>query len=352
VNKLFSISGKVIALGIIALLAGTGIGTFIVAPVFNSQQQQTQNLILFYTLGGVQVSGSLYIAGSTTVLPITEAMAAPFNAKYPLITVQAAGGGSGTGYSSVISGDSLIGAASRPPKGSEISQATSNGVKLVGWTIGADAICVIYNMPSIPELNLTRKDVKEIFERAGTANPVLWSQFGGSATPINVFIREAGSGTRGDFESSGADGFNITRTDWTGIEVKTSNGQMKNDVIANEGYMGYIAISYYLSPPQPQAANIAFYNWTSGTTYDYFAPSKDGVKEWAQSQIINPGVYTTGYFACRFLYYVTNGFPASGSLVDKYLSFVLSTEGQAVVDSVNYVSMKTIGYYAVPVQWN
>lgn len=348
-------SGKGIAALLLVLLLGAGLGTFIISPVVYARQQQQQTLLTLLVLQGTQVSGTISISGSTTVLPITEAMIEPFRQKYPLVTVRAGGGGSGEGFASVIEGRSPIGAVSRPPKTTEINQANSAGVKLVGWAIGLDAICVIYNNPNVQQLNLTRDQIKSIFERAGTANPPKWSEFGLPPPPngddeIRVFIRESGSGTRGEFEEY----FGIKRTDWTGVEVKDGNPAMLSAVKNNKGYFGYVSIAYYLKAGAGvQAVSVAY-----NASYDYYSPSVESIVIWARSWAENPSPrpglnYTgKGYFACRFVYYVTNGYPSSGSLVERYLSFVLSREGQEVVRSVGYVSLLDVGFIPMPFEWN
>jgi ABC-type phosphate transport system substrate-binding protein len=278
-----------------------------------------------------------------------------FQAQYPTITVQASGTGSGTGYSSVITSQSNIAAVSRPPTSSEISLATANGVKLVGWTIGADAITIIYN-PSIgvTELNLTAQQVKQIFEAAAqNEGSIPWSNYvPGASGTITVFSRESGSGTRGDFQEA----FGIDNTIMNGALVASSNGQMVTDVSTTSGGIGYCGFAYY-TPSGLPAANIAY-----NSTYDFYAPSIESITSWAQFQLTagpSPGVQPstviyggTGYFACRFIYYLTNGFPARGSLADKWLGYVLSPAGQHVVDTTGYVSMQTIGYLWPAQQWN
>ncbi|MEM3594432.1 MAG: substrate-binding domain-containing protein [Candidatus Jordarchaeaceae archaeon] len=171
------LTSKGIAILLIALLAGVGVGTFIIAPVMTSNQQQQQNLILAYTFG--QASGSLYIPGST-VLPITTEMAHAFTARNPFITIQAAGGGSDTGYSVIINQQADIAAASRELKSSEIASATAAGVKLITWIIGADAIVVIYNSQGlgVNAANLTRAQVGEIFNASAKGTgPVYWDNY-------------------------------------------------------------------------------------------------------------------------------------------------------------------------------
>ncbi|MEM2959094.1 MAG: substrate-binding domain-containing protein [Candidatus Jordarchaeaceae archaeon] len=354
------LTSKGIAILLIALLAGVGVGTFIIAPVMTSNQQQQQNLILAYTFG--QASGSLYIPGSTTVLPITTEMAPAFTARNPFITIQAAGGGSGAGYSAIINQQTDIAAASREPKSSEIASATAAGVKLITWIIGADAIVVIYNSQGlgISAVNLTRAQVGEIFNASAKGiGPVYWDAYvpGAPHQPITVFIREDGSGTRGDFESD----FQVDKTGtWPGVTKVTSNGLMISSVKSQQYSMGYVALSYYTAELADPTSPIRGVNVAYNSSYDYETPDINGVISWAKAQITDPGVYTGGYFACRWLYYITDGFPEPGSLIDRYLGFVYSSAGQAIIEKVGYVSVEKAGlttgkpywYYSTPIVWN
>lgn len=352
------LSGKGIAILLIALLAGVGVGTFIIAPVVTGGQQQQQSLILTYTFG--QASGYLYIPGSTTVLPITTEMAPAFTARNPFITVQAAGGGSGAGYSAIINQATDIAAASREPKSIEISSATAAGVKLLTWIIGADTIVVIYNYPALSEVNLTRAQVGQIFNASAKGTgPVYWDDYvpGAAHQPITVFIREDGSGTRGDFESD----FLVDKTGtWPGVTKVTSNGLMISSVKDQQYSMGYVALSYYTAEVANPLSPIKGVNVAYNSSYSYETPDINGVISWAQSKITSPGEYTGGYFACRWLYYITDGFPAPGTLIDRYLGFVYSSAGQAIIDRVGYVSVEKAGlttglpywYYSTPIVWN
>jgi ABC-type phosphate transport system substrate-binding protein len=289
------LTSKGIAVILIALLAGIGVGGFIIAPIVTSGNQQTQSLITSYISGGNLVPGTISIYGSTTVYPVSLAEIPHFQTHYPFVTVTATATGSGDGYAKVIGG-APIAAASREPSHSEIQQAQLKGVHLELWSIGADALCVIYNPPTgatFTALNLTRADVQAIFQGAGSLpgwSPVNWDTLtliNGTAppVPVTIFIRGDGSGTRGDFESSSINGFNISSsTPYTGITREPSNQAMLNDVKNTPGSMGYVGLAYAYQGgvQQVSIARVAFYNWSSpSTNYSYFVPSKTSVVAWA-----------------------------------------------------------------------
>jgi phosphate transport system substrate-binding protein len=352
------LTGKGIAFILIALVAGIGVGGLIIAPVVTAGTTSQNNLILAYELGGYQWGGSIFITGSTTVYPITQGMIGPFEAAYPTISVSAAATGSGTGYAQLDSGAQPIVAVSRPPTSTEIGDAGAAGVHMIGWTIGADAICIIYHLPTglaaLPgNLNLTKNDVFTIFEESaqyqtgtnGTAYQPQWSTYTSGAVTggITVFTRESGSGTRGDFESY----FGIQDSLMNGATVEAGNGPMVQAVYNTPGTMGYCSFAYY-TPSGLAAASIAY-----NSSYNFYQPSNTSIIQWAQYAYTQSsgGVQNnsfqyqgTGYFACRFIYYATNGFPATGSLINKWIQFVLSPSGQSIVQSTGYVSMQEIGY--------
>ena len=101
--------------GMIALLVvGLGVGYFL-----NSGSTEVVSGDL-YPEDSEWRTGSISLAGSTTVLPIAETASLAFMNIYTGATVTVQGGGSGTGYASALDGTVDIGMGSRGPKQSEI----------------------------------------------------------------------------------------------------------------------------------------------------------------------------------------------------------------------------------------
>ncbi len=129
------------------------------------------------------LSGTLAIAGSTTVQPIASAAAEVFMDLHPNVIVTIQGGGSGTGVTQAGQGVVDIGNASREVKASEYEAYPD----LVATAVAADGIAVVVH-PSNAIGTLTVEQIKGIF----TGEITNWSQVGGADRTIVVVIREVG----------------------------------------------------------------------------------------------------------------------------------------------------------------
>lgn len=141
------------------------------------------------TEAAADLSGSITMAGSTSMEKFANALAEVFMEKYPNVTVQAEFTGSSAGVEAVLNGQSDIGNSSRNLKEEEKEKgAVENIVAIDGIAVVTDA--------SNPVSDLTKEQLTEIYN--GSINN--WKDLGGSDQPIVVVGREAGSGTRGAFE--------------------------------------------------------------------------------------------------------------------------------------------------------
>lgn len=136
-----------------------------------------------------KLSGTVTLAGSTSMQKLCEAMIESFEESYPDITVTAEYTGSGAGLESLVGGKTDIGNASRALKdGEKDSGAVENIVAI-------DGIAVITHTSNTVS-NLTSQQLTDIY----TGKITNWKELGGADEAIVVLGREAGSGTRGAFE--------------------------------------------------------------------------------------------------------------------------------------------------------
>ena len=135
------------------------------------------------------LSGSVTMAGSTSMEKLANALAESFMAKYPGVTVTAEFTGSGAGVEAVTGGSVDIGNASRNLAEDE----KANGV--VENIVAIDGIAVVTDPANTAE-GLTKDQLIQIY-KGEVKN---WSEVGGEDQAIVVVGREAGSGTRGAFE--------------------------------------------------------------------------------------------------------------------------------------------------------
>lgn len=135
------------------------------------------------------VSGTITMAGSTSMEKLANAVAESFMAKYPDVTVTAEFTGSSAGIEAVLNGSVDIGNSSRNLKDEEkASGAVENIVAIDGIAVIADKENTVANLTTEELVGIYTDKIKN------------WSDIGGKDEAIVVVGREAGSGTRGAFE--------------------------------------------------------------------------------------------------------------------------------------------------------
>lgn len=175
--------------------------------------------------GNTALTGTVTMAGSSSMEKFANALAEDFMAKHPDVTVTAEFTGSSTGIESVLAGRVDIGNASRSLSEEEKSAgAVENIVAIDGIVIITDAIN--------PVANLSTEQLIGIYQ-GGIRN---WSEVGGTDMAIVVVGREAGSGTRDTFEEL----LGIRDRSAYANELN-SVGAVKARVALTPGAIGYIS---------------------------------------------------------------------------------------------------------------
>lgn len=194
------------------------------------------------------LSGTITMAGSTSMEKLANAVAEAFMAKYPGVTVTAEFTGSSAGVEALNAGSVDIGNSSRALTDDE---KTAGAVENI---VAIDGIAVVAN-PSTTIDGLTKEDLVGIY----TGSIKNWSEVGGEDAAIVVVGREAGSGTRGAFEEL--------------LEVEDqcayaneldSTGAVMAKVAATPGAIGYVSLDVIddtvkamkLNDVEPTADNI------------------------------------------------------------------------------------------------
>ena len=141
------------------------------------------------TAENTDLSGTITMAGSTSMEKFANALAESFMAKYPGVTVTAEFTGSSAGVESVLAGSVDIGNSSRNLKDEEVANgAVENIVAIDGIAVVTDAANTVTNLTKDQLISIYTGEIKN------------WSELGGEDLAIVVVGREAGSGTRGAFE--------------------------------------------------------------------------------------------------------------------------------------------------------
>ncbi len=139
----------------------------------------------------LQAVERIRVVGSTTVLPIMAEAAKVFRQRHPQVKLTVAGGGSGVGVASVVRGMAEIGMVSRSLTARE-RKRLGERVELVPIARDAVAVAVSKEVYLSGVRRLTLKQVAAIY-RGEIDN---WKALGGTDKPILVVDKEASRGTR------------------------------------------------------------------------------------------------------------------------------------------------------------
>ena len=159
------------------------------AETVESKAEEVQAESIAEGEADTDLSGSISMAGSTSMEKLANAVAESFMAKYPDVTVSAEFTGSSAGIESLTAGSVDIGNSSRNLKDEEKAAGAVENV------VAIDGIAVVVD-PANTVADLSKEQLISIY----TGETTNWSDFGGADEPIVVVGREAGSGTRGAFE--------------------------------------------------------------------------------------------------------------------------------------------------------
>jgi phosphate transport system substrate-binding protein len=244
------------------------------------------------------LSGQLQIAGSTTVQPLAEELAAEFMAANPDVSIDIQGGGSSVGVTSAGDGTVDLGAASREIKDSEMEQYPDLQV----FTIAYDGIAIVVN-PDLALDNLTKDQIQAIFSGEVTN----FSEVGGPDAPITVVSREEGSGTRAAFEElvlsyKDDNGDTQVKPITESALLQQSNGQLRTVVATTPNTIGFLSFGFLDDS-------------VKGVSVEGVEPTVANVKN---------GTYSI----FRPLNLLSNGAPSA--LAQAFLDYVLS-DGQSIV---------------------
>lgn len=172
------------------------------------------------------LTGTITLAGSTSMEKLCEAMSESFMEANPGVTVTVEYTGSGAGLESLAAGSVDIGNASRGLKDEEKSNGSVENI------VAIDGIAVITDT-SNSVLDVTSEELAKIY----TGEISNWSELGGEDQPIVVIGREAGSGTRDAFEEllEIADGCQYA-------QELDSTGAVLAKVASTPGAIGYVSL--------------------------------------------------------------------------------------------------------------
>ena len=261
--------------------------------------------------------GAIRIDGSSTVYPITEAVAEEFSKQAAKVNVSVGISGTGGGFKRFCVGETDITDASRPITPSEVTLAAEKKVEYIEIPVAYDALTVVVNPKNDWVKSLTVDQVRKIYSAAGAAKT--WKDLDPAwpDRPLKVFSPGTDSGTFDYFKEVviGKDG-NV-RSDMSVLE---DDNALVMGVAGNLDGIGYFGLAYYEENQSKLRA----------------IPIDGGKGPVAPSaKSVNDGTYTP---LSRPLFIYVNRKAADRSEVRAFIDFYLKEAGE-LAKEVGYVNM-------------
>lgn len=190
------------------------------------------------------LSGSIKIDGSSTVYPITEAVAEEFRAEHPKVKTTVGVSGTGGGFKKFSRGETDISDASRPIKSKEIKACEDVGIKYVELAVAYDGLAVLINPQNDWVDYFTVEELKKIWEPSAQNTITKWSQIRSSwpDEEIHLFGPGTASGTY-DYFSEAICGKKVgTRGDYTASE---DDNVLVQGIAGDKFGLGFFGLAYY-----------------------------------------------------------------------------------------------------------
>jgi len=188
------------------------------------------------------LSGTIEIDGSSTIYPVSEAVAEEFGKLHKNVRVNVGVSGTGGGFKRFYAGETDISDASRPMKPGEIDKANDNGIKFHELKVGTDGLSVIVNLSNTWTDCLTVSELKKIWEPNSTIKN--WNQVRSSFPDqkMRLYGPDTDSGTFDYFTEEINGEVQASRSDYT---ASADDNVLVQGISGDKGSLGYFGYAYY-----------------------------------------------------------------------------------------------------------
>jgi phosphate transport system substrate-binding protein len=273
------------------------------------------------------LAGSVEADGSSTVYPITQAVAEEFTKLHPKVSVRVNISGTGGGFKRFKEGDLDICDASRPIEPAEREACIKNKVSFIELPIGIDGVSVVVNAKNTWCDSLTVAQLKRLWEHGSKIQT--WNDLDPSFPneKIVLYGPDSDSGTFDYFNEVICGKKGNSRTDYT---PNSNDNVLIQGVQGNTGGLGYFGYAYYvLNKETLRALKIAPGNDKSAAV----APTEETILSGKYAPLSRP----------LFLY--VNRKSLGRNEVIAFLRFYLD-RGPSLVKEVHYIPLPESGYKA------
>jgi phosphate transport system substrate-binding protein len=190
------------------------------------------------------LTGEVKIDGSSTVYPITEAVAEEYRKKQPDVKVTVGVSGTGGGFKKFGRGETDINDASRPIKKQEDSLCLANNIKHVQLKIAFDGLVVVVSKENTWVDNFTIAELKKIWEPGAQEKITKWNQIRPAwpAAEFHLYGPGVASGTYDYFTEVIVGKTGSSRGDYTASE---DDNVLVQGIAGDKNGIAFFGMAYY-----------------------------------------------------------------------------------------------------------
>ncbi len=274
------------------------------------------------------MKGSIRIDGSSTVYPITEAVAEEFAKVAPKVNVTVGISGTGGGFKRFCAGETAISDASRPITPSEVALAATNKIEFIEIPIAYDALSIVVHPKNDWVKSITIEQIKKIYSTGG---PKTWKEIVPSwpDRAIKIYSPGTDSGTFDYFKEAVIGKEGKVRSD---ISVSEDDNVLVLGVSGDQDAIGFFGLAYFEENKDKLRAVPVI-----DTAGSPVAP---------ETSTVNDGTYPLS----RPLFIYVNSKNASKPEVAAFVDFYLGNADE-LVNEVGYVMLPTDILAKVNANW-
>lgn len=189
-------------------------------------------------------SGTVKVDGSSTVYPITEAVAEEFRIDYRDVKVTVGVSGTGGGFNKFGRSEIDINNASRPIKEQEAANCRKNNIGFVGLKVAYDGLVVVVNNENAWLQNISVEELRKIWEPSAQDKITRWNQIN-PAWPdeeFHLYGPGVASGTYDYFTEAVVGKSGASRGDYTASE---DDNVLVQGISGDKNGLGFFGLAYY-----------------------------------------------------------------------------------------------------------
>jgi phosphate transport system substrate-binding protein len=273
-----------------------------------------------------KLQGEIRIDGSSTVYPITEAVAEEFRLEQPDVRITVGVSGTGGGFKKFCRGEIDINNASRPVKAREGTTCNEGAIQHIALKVAFDGLAIVVSKENTWVDKLTVDELRKIWEPAAQGKITRWNQIRPEwpAEEFHLYGPGVASGTYDYFTEAVVGQSGASRGDFTASE---DDNVLVQGVAGDRNGLAFFGLAYY----EENKAQLKLIPVDNGK--GPVVPSVETIKDGTYSPLARPVyIYVTDKAAAR-------------TEVNAFVHFYL-LNAEVLVPDVGYIPLSSEEYQA------